>query len=121
MGTETSPSGPGRRPHRTLAEARELVAAWRSSGQKKESWCRAQGLLRSTLSSCLQRVEYADGASRPVGSFIAVRPPRCRRPTSVAASPALPTIAIELPDGILITGLDASGAALLIGQLGAPA
>ena len=58
---------------RTLSEARDLVAAWKASGQNKEAWCRSQGILRSALFSCLYRVE--ESSPSPTG-FIEVKPAR---------------------------------------------
>jgi len=41
--TPPSPEKP-KRQHRTLDEARDLVAAWQSSGMTKEAWCRDRGV-----------------------------------------------------------------------------
>lgn len=71
---------PPRRRIRTLSEARDLVSAWKASGQNKEAWCRSQGILRSTLQSCMIRIE--ERGSVPAG-FIEVKP---AQPNPVATS-----------------------------------
>ncbi len=117
MSTTSPASEKPKRQHRTLIEARDLVAAWRDSGMGKESWCRERGLLRSTLSSCLYRVEQADAPAGSPATFIAIRPPRHAQPDVVGSQSPCSTVAIELPSGVRITGLDATGAATVIRQL----
>lgn len=87
---------------RTLSEARELVAAWKASGQNKEAWCRSQGILRSALLSCLYRVEAR--GPEPAG-FIELKP----------AVPAAPSaVVLELGHGLRVVGLDAAGVVALV-------
>jgi hypothetical protein len=74
MSSSPVPSSSPRR-QRSLSEARALVSAWQASSQSKSSWCRAQGVLETTLQSCLTRVRRADGTGLGSG-FIAVCPPR---------------------------------------------
>jgi hypothetical protein len=106
------------RQRRTLDEARELVAAWRRSGQGKAAWCRERGVLRSALSSWLYRLADADAAPTAPSTFIAIRPPRAVRGDVVDRAVPLRDVAIDLPSGLRITGLDASGAATVIRLLG---
>lgn len=101
---------PPRRRIRTLSEARDLVAAWKASGQNKEAWCRSQGILRSTLQSCMIRIE--ERGSEPVG-FIEVKPAQ-RNP--VATSAPSPVI-LELGHDLRVIGLDAAGLAALVRAL----
>ena len=101
---------------RTFAEARDLVAAWKASGQNKEAWCRSQGILRSALMSCLYRVEARDDAVASPG-FIEIRPP-----TAVAAAPASPpppaqSIILELGSGMRVLGMDVAQVADLVRAL----
>jgi len=114
--TAPAPARPTRR-HRTMSEARDLVAAWRDSGMGKEPWCRARGILRSTLSSCLYRVDQAEVPAGSSAAFIAIRPPHDAEPVGGGSACAHATVAIELPGGVRITGLDAAGAATVIRQL----
>ncbi len=58
---------------RTLAEAHDLVAAWKASGLNQEAWCRSQGFLRSALLSWLSCVE-AHGSIAEPARFIELRP-----------------------------------------------
>ena len=99
-----------RRRVRTLNEAHELVAAWKSSGQNKEAWCRSQGILRSSLLSCLSRVE--ERARHPRAGFIEVLPPG-----TAAASTAPPALALELGHGMRVVGFDAAGVLALVRAL----
>lgn len=93
---ESQPRPPRR--VRTLAEARDLVAAWKASGLNKEAWCRSQGVLRSALLSWLSRVE-AHGVAREPAGFIELRP--------VAEAPASPgPIILELGSGMRVVGMD---------------
>lgn len=101
-----------RRRRRTMSEARDLVSAWRSSGQPKESWCRTQGILRSTLLSCLSRVDEADRTPSSSG-FIEVRP---ARPDIPEPSPLSPLV-LELGPGIRLVGLDAASVMALVRAL----
>lgn len=114
MESTSSTLVPVRRRHRSLDEARELVARWRASGSGKEAWCRAQGILRSTLQSALLRVEpRLEGANdaRPGGSFIAVR---CGEPEALAATVS---VTLDLGGGVRALGLDAAGLAALVRAL----
>jgi hypothetical protein len=97
-----STSCPGRGHRRSLAEARDLVLAWRACGLNKEAWCRSQWILRSALHSCLTRVDQADGVTaRPVSSgFLEELPPR-----SLDAS-AIEGLRIELGGGRRVVGLE---------------
>ena len=106
------------RQRRTLDEARELVAAWRRSGQGKAAWCRERGVLRSALSSWLYRLADADAAPAAPSTFIAIRPPRTVRGNVVDRAEPLRGVAIDLPSGLRITGLDVAGAATVIRLLG---
>lgn len=90
---------------RTLAEAGELVAAWKASGQTKGAWCQAQGLLRSTLQSCQQRVEAKDLAP----DFIEIRP----APAGDEHGAGGPLV-LELGQGMRLVGLDVAQAIALI-------
>lgn len=101
---------PSRRRIRTLSEARDLVAAWRASGQNKEAWCRSQGILRSALISCLYRVE--DRGSSPAG-FIELKPAHAK--SAAPAAPSSPVL--ELGPGLRVVGLDAAGVVALVRAL----
>jgi hypothetical protein len=114
MSTTSSITEKPKRQHRTLDEARDLVTAWRGSGMGKEAWCRERGLLRSVLSSCLYRVEAADAAPTAPATFIPIRPAVHPQPELMEPPVRSRTVAIELPDGLRITGLDASGAATVV-------
>lgn len=103
-----------KRQRRTLTEARDLVVAWRGSGMNKEAWCRERGLLRSTLSSCLYRIEQADTTAASPATFIAIRPPRYPRAETIDLPSPSSTVAIELPSGLRIIGLDVAGAAAVV-------
>jgi hypothetical protein len=105
-----TPSHPPRRV-RTIAEASDLVAAWKGSGLNKEAWCRSQGILRSALQSCLHRV---DGQVRAPVRFIEVRP-AAGAAQSPAASP--PALTLELGYGLRVVGLDVSGLLQLVQAL----
>ena len=89
---------------RSLGEARDLVAAWRASGETKAVWCRSAGMVSKTLHSCMMRVQRSEAAAvRSASSgFIAVHPPR-----AVALSAG--ELRIELGDGVRILGLDLVG------------
>ena len=102
---------------RTLDEARELVAAWRSSGMGKAAWCRERGVLRSALSSWIYRLADAGAVPATPSTFIALRPPRSMPGDVVDRAVPLPCVAIDLPSGLRITGLDAAGAATVISLL----
>lgn len=114
MNTTPSTTVKPQRHRRTLNEARELVAAWRGSGMGKQAWCRERGLLRSALSSCLYRLEEVDAAPAAPATFIAIRPPRPVHAEEIDRPTPSRTIAIELPSGLRITGLDAAGAATVV-------
>ena len=64
---------------RSYAEAEELVAMWRASGQSQESFVRTHGLKRSTLSSCRRRVMAHEaataGAEKAPAGFVALTGP----------------------------------------------
>jgi len=90
---------------RTLAEAGELVATWKASGQTKGAWCQAQGLLRSTLQSCLQRVEAKDLAP----GFIEIRPTSATEEHGSGG-----TLILELGHGMRLVGLDVAQAIALV-------
>jgi len=47
------------RPQRSPIEARALVIAWQASDQSKSAWCRSQGIIRTTLQSCLVRIRVS--------------------------------------------------------------
>lgn len=125
MSGQFPPLTTGRRRHRTLDEARALSAAWRSSGMSKEGWCREQGLLRSSLESCLTRVMQAEAAERsgPVG-FMAVEPPPGRSspsspgPGVVEDGDPAPGLTVMIGDRLRVTGLDLSGVVDLARRLG---
>ena len=94
------------RPHRirrSPAEAASLVADWRASGLNKQAFCRERGILRSTLLSCLTRIEPA---AAPVG-FVELRPRR---------EPA-DRLRLEIDGCLAVTGLDVAAAAALIAAL----
>jgi hypothetical protein len=92
---------------RTLSEARELVAAWKASGQNKEAWCRSQGILRSALLSCLYRVE--ERGPSPAG-FIELKPAKAKPAVPEAPS----ALVLELGHGLRVVGLDAAGVVALV-------
>ena len=103
------PAHPRRR-IRTLSEARDLVAAWKASGQNKEAWCRSQGVLRSALISCLYRVE--ERGPTPAG-FIEVKPAQAK-----PVAPSVPSaLVLELGYGLRVVGLDAAGVVALVRAL----
>lgn len=114
MNTTSTVKESPRRQHRTLAEARDLVAAWRQSGMRKVAWCLEHGVPRSALSSCVCRVERAGVSTQPASSFIALRPPRLGQTGSVQHLVSSTSIAIELADGVRITGLDAVGVVAVV-------
>ena len=96
------------RRRRSLDEAHELAAAWRASGENQAAWCRARGIAKWTLKSCLARVKLPDsGLSRPrsvgaVPGFMAVHPPM----EVVVPSSA---VRIDVGGGVHILGLDVAG------------
>lgn len=47
--------------HRSEAEWRELVAAWRASGQTRDAWCREQGVGLESLRRWSKRI----GGTKP--------------------------------------------------------
>lgn len=101
---------------RTLAEARDLVAAWKASGLNKEAWCRSQGVLRSALLSWLSRVETHGVASEPAG-FIELRPV-AEAPGTAATGPASPgPIILELGSGMRVLGMDVAQIVDLVSAL----
>ena len=97
---------------RSIAEARELVAAWKASGQNKEAWCRTQGILRSALLSCLYRVEALDRPPEKSG-FIEVRP--AAAPAEHGAPPS--SLVLELGSDLRLLGLDNAGAIAVLRAL----
>lgn len=96
------------RRRRSLDEAHELAAAWRASGANQAAWCRARGIAKWTLKSCLARVRVPEsGLSRPrsvgaVPGFIAVHPPL---EVVVPSS----EVRIDVGGGVHILGLDVAG------------
>ena len=102
-----SPADKPPRQRRTLEQARDLVSAWNASGLGKEPFCRAQGILRSTLLSSLERVTGSRSPSRSAASFIEVRP-------AVGAAPAL---TVEIEPGLRVTGLDIATVVALVQAL----
>jgi hypothetical protein len=88
----------------------------------KEGWCREQGLLRSSLESCLIRVMQAEAAGR--AGFIAVTPPSKRTwaPTPVAIhdDEGGPTVGLSVSIGkhLHVAGLDLAGVVELARRLG---
>lgn len=114
MSSTPSTTEKPKRQHRSLEEARDLVAAWRSSGIGKEAWCRERGLRRSMLSSCLYRTEAAEAQPSSAATFLAISPPRSLRPAAVEPPATSPSVSIELPCGLRVTGLDAASAAIVV-------
>ncbi|MBA3591900.1 MAG: hypothetical protein H0W48_14750 [Methylibium sp.] len=92
---------------RSPAEAAALVADWRASGLNKEEFSRQRGILRSALTSCLDRVLARESAS-PTG-FIEVCPP-----ASVNAGGGL---SLEIGECLRLTGIDVSTAVTLVSAL----
>jgi hypothetical protein len=78
----------------------------------KEAWCRSQGILRSTLNSCLVRVQRAEAAlASPVASgFIAVHPPR-------SAAPVSGELRLALGGEVQVHGLDLAGVIMVLRAL----
>ncbi len=99
------PSSPVR-VRRSAEEASALVADWRASGLNKEEFSRQRGILRSALTSCLDRVLTRESAS-PSG-FIEVRPP---------SAVAVGGLTLEFGGGLRLTGLDVVTAAALVSAL----
>ncbi len=95
---------------RTLSEARDLVAAWKASGQSKEAWCRSQGILRSALISCLYRVEAHGPAA---GGFMEVKP----APVEPVAAATRSALILELGHGVRVVGLDGASVVDLVRAL----
>src|SRR5271170_381746 len=82
MNTPTHP-GRGRGPQRSLEEARHLASQWQASGLSKQAWCREQGILPSTLQSCMHRTHRTVISTSPVlPTFVELQ----RRPPQVAPS-----------------------------------
>ena len=77
-----------------------LVAKWRASGLNKDEFSRRRGILRSALTSSLDRVLARESAS-PSG-FIEVRPP---------AAVAVGGLSLEFGCCLRLTGLDVVTAA----------
>jgi hypothetical protein len=100
------------RRRRSLDEAHDLAAAWRASGETKAAWCRSQGVLCSTLHSCLVRVQHpAVAAPSPSASgFIAVLPPRPAEPTSG-------DLCLEIGSEVRVLGLDLPGVVAVLRAL----
>ncbi len=101
MDTVAHPIARRTRTHRTAVEAAALVAEWRASGLNKQSFARQSGVLRSTLNSCLKRVDQ--GASAPAG-FVEVRPARIQ---------STGDLTLELGE-LRVIGLDVGTAAALV-------
>ena len=105
-----------------IKEARALVAAWRTSGEGRASWCRTRGILPSMLKSYVHRVEgYPPRASRRVGDGVGGFIPVVVRehegvPTGPAANPGFQPV-VELPGGIRVTGLPITGVVTLVQAL----
>ena len=119
MGTGTSAVVSQPRRRSSIDEAQALVGMWRSSGEGKESWCRARGLKRSTLWSCLKRVAHAEQVASgvPAAGFIAME---ARAPSSEPAATA-PSLVVEVAGGLRIIGLDVTGAVAVVQALRASA
>lgn len=101
---------------RTLAEAREQVAAWKASGLNKEAWCRSQGFLRSALLSWLSRVE-AHGSIAEPARFIELRPvAEVPAPTTAMSMPPRPII-LELGMDMRVVGMDVAQVVELVRAL----
>lgn len=94
------------RVRRSADEAACLVAEWRASGLNREEFSRQRGILRSALTSCLDRVLARESAS-PAG-FIEIRPP---------ASASGGGLSLEFGPGLRLTGLDVATAASLVSAL----
>jgi hypothetical protein len=76
MNAPTHP-GRGRGPQRSLDEARHLASQWQASGLSKQAWCREQGILPSTLQSCMTRTNRAVISTTPsIPTFVELQ----RRP-----------------------------------------
>jgi hypothetical protein len=71
-------------------------------------------VLRSALSSWIYRLADADAVPAAPSAFIAIRPPRTVQGDVVDRAVPLCCVAIDLPSGLRITGLDAAGAATVI-------
>lgn len=110
------PTVPKRR-IRTLAEASDLVAAWKASGQNKEAWCRTQGILRSALMSCLYRVDNLHAGDTASPGFIEIRPPTESNPAPAAEATTPPPIVLELGHGMRVLGMDVVQVADLVHAL----
>ena len=111
MPSSTSSQKPTRR-RRSLNEARDLVAAWRASGEIKAAWCRSQGVLCSTLHSCLVRVQQPAvvASSAAASGFIAVLPPR-------SVVPASGDLCLEVNSEFRVLGLDLPGVVAVLRAL----
>ena len=103
--------------YRSIEEARTLVAAWRSSGEGQESWCRKQGIQRSALSSYLRRVgdRFPPRLPERGSPFIPVVV-RAGAPTAAESATGFQPV-VEFPGGIRVTGLPISGVAALVQAL----
>jgi len=97
---------PPRRRRRTLNEAQDLIAQWRSSGQTQAVWCQAQGIQPVTLRWYVKRVNQAV----PRG-FIAVHP------RGLPADDAVSALVLEFGDGLRVTGLQIAEVAILVRAL----
>jgi hypothetical protein len=103
--------GRGRGPQRSMEEATALARQWQASGQNKQAWCNAQGILRSTLISCLHRTNRQVIAAPPVSHpFIELQ----RRPP-VAAAPRL--VRLELAGSTATAELTVDDLGALIQRL----
>lgn len=96
-----------RRRHRSADEASALVAAWQASGLTKEAFCRSQGMLRSTLSSCLLRTRGRGSSPLAPAGFVEIRPATAGREGLV----------LDLGDGLRVVGLDVASVTALVTAL----
>lgn len=61
--------------HRSEAEWRELVAAWRASGQTRDAWCREQGVGFESLRRWIKRIGGTNSDAPVVELTRALRAP----------------------------------------------
>jgi hypothetical protein len=92
------------RRRRSVSEAEDLAAAWRASGESQTKWRRSHEVLKTTLPSCLDRVQRSESVAvcPSLSGFIAVHPPK-----AVEEAPC--EVRIELGGGAQILGLDVDG------------
>lgn len=101
--TETSA-----RRNRTIEEAVALVDAWRTSDLSKDDFCRQRGIVRSSLTSCLQRVEKRESQSSVAAGFVEVRP---------RSSPSCTALTLEIDGAYRVVGMDMPTMIALISAL----